>query len=72
MISPQTEALWRMMLGLLLYRLGGQQTFTPSEIDEIRKTVQGVTIFAGDNDSIVLRTRGPEAVQQAIEEKNVI
>lgn len=71
-MTEQTEAMLRMMLGLLLFRLGGQQTFTPTEMDEIRQTVQGVTIYAGENDQIILRTRGPEAVQKAIEENNVL
>lgn len=71
-MTEQTEAMLRMMLGLLLYRLGGQQTFTPDEMDAIRQVVQGVTIYAGDNDKIILRTRGPQAVEQAIEDKNVI
>ena len=71
-MTPQTEAMLRMMLGLLLYRLGGEQTFTSTEMDEIRMIVQGVTIYAGENDQITLRTRGPAAVQNAIEQKNVI
>lgn len=71
-MTPQTESMLRMMLGLLLYRLGGEQTFTAGEMDEIRKIVQGVTIYAGENDQIILRTRGPQAVQKAIEENNVL
>ena len=31
------------LLGLVLYRAGGEQTFEPAEIDEIRKVIAGVT-----------------------------
>lgn len=54
------EVLSRMMLGCLLYRLGGEQTFTPEEINEIRTMVVGVQFFATDDGKIVLRTRNLE------------
>jgi hypothetical protein len=67
MISAETEALWRLMLGCLLFRLGGEQTFTPEEMNEIREIVQGVQIILVDDSKILLRTRGPEVVQRAID-----
>lgn len=59
------EVLSRMMLGCLLYRLGGEQTFTPEEIDEIRKYVSGVQFFVAEDDRIILRTRGPQQIEGA-------
>lgn len=66
------EALMRLFLGLLTFRLGGEQLFTTAEIDEIKESVQGVTWFATDDGRIGIRTRGPQVVQQAIEDNNVI
>lgn len=62
----------RLLMGCLLYRLGGQQTFTPAEIDEIKDMVGGVQIFVTHDDKIVARVKGPEATQKAMDEGNVI
>jgi hypothetical protein len=66
------EALMRLFLGLLLFRLGGEQTFTPAEIDDIRDTVQGVTWFTTDEGRIGIRTRGPAITQRAIDNGSAI
>lgn len=58
------DSLTRMILGLLVYRLGGEQTFTISEIDEIRQVIHGVQIFlSSDGNKIIVRARGREYVE---------
>lgn len=61
MQDDHAEALRRTFLCCLLYRLGGEQTFTPEEIQEIRLCVSRVQIIATHDNKIVLRTRGPES-----------
>lgn len=72
MISAETEALWRLMLGCLLFRLGGEQTFTPDEITDIQSIVQGVQIILVDDTNILLRTRSADVVQRAQEKGQTI
>lgn len=72
MIDIKQEPILRLMLGCLLFRLGGEQTFTVQEIDEIKTVVQGVQVFALEDDRIMIKSRGPEAVERAIESGNVI
>jgi hypothetical protein len=68
-LDPKTtDALMRMLIGALLFRLGGEETFTEPELDEIMKSVGGVQILyvPGDPDRYadhpmnryVLRVRG--------------
>ena len=38
------EGLYVQLIGWLLFRLGGEQTFGAHEIDEIQKTVGGVRV----------------------------
>lgn len=52
----------RMMLGCLLYRLGGEQSFTMTEIEDIQDIVAGVQFFATEDGKIILRTRGKSAL----------
>ena len=61
------DVLMRLMLGCLLFRLGGEQTFTPQEIDEIKNSVGGVQVLATDQDTIVLRVRTPESYTDLID-----
>lgn len=61
------EHLIRTFLCCLLYRLGGEQSFSAEEIDEIRKEFQGVQFFVSEEDRVVLRVRGPEVCQKAID-----
>jgi hypothetical protein len=63
MVTPMTEAMMRMMLGCLLYRLGGQQTFTGAEIHEICESIQGVQWHVDEDDNLTVIARTPEAVQ---------
>jgi hypothetical protein len=58
-----SEHLQRMFLGCLLFRLGGEQSFTPEEIDLIRAEVKGVQFFVTDDNRIVLRVRNEEFIQ---------
>ena len=52
------------MLGLVLYRAGGEQTFTPDEMDDIRKVVAGVTIGIDRKTSkVLLRVFTPEELE---------
>ena len=66
-MTAETETLLRLFIGLLVFRLGGEQTFTPQEIKEIQGVVGGVQIILLDNDIILLRSTNPlrsiEAVQ---------
>lgn len=55
------DTLSRLFLGCLLFKLGGEITLTPDEIDEIKKTVGGVQILLTPDDSFVLRVKTPEA-----------
>jgi len=64
-LSPKTEGdLVRLLMGCLLFRLGGQQVFTAQEIDDIKKTVGGVQIGLDPDDAIVLRVKSPEFMPQ--------
>lgn len=66
------EALMRLFLGLLTFRLGGEQMFTWKEIDEIKETVKGITWFVTEDGRIGIRTRGPLACEQAMKDDNVL
>ena len=57
----------RYLLGLVLYRAGGEQAFEPAEIDEIRKVVAGVT-FGVDTRTgrIVVRAYTPTELEAKI------
>lgn len=58
-MTAETETLLRLFIGLLVFRLGGEQTFTPQEIKEIQGVVGGVQIILLDNDIILLRSTNP-------------
>lgn len=62
------DTVTRMALGLLLYRLGGEQSFTVEEMDDIRATVAGVAIFITPEGKLLFRTKTPGQTQQAREE----
>ena len=72
MEPDETNALMRLMLGLLLFRLGGEQTFTLEEYEYITKEVAGVQIHATAEGGIILRTRGHEAVEKAMENGSIL
>lgn len=67
MDAINTEALSRMFLGLLVFRLGGEATFTAEEIDEIRESVEGVQFIATHDGKIIVRCRNHEACDRAID-----
>lgn len=58
------DTLSRLFLGCLLFKLGGEVTLTPAEIDDIKKTVGGVQILLTHDESFVLRVKTPEAYQE--------
>lgn len=67
LLDPKSsEALMRMLIGALLFRLGGEETFTEAELDDIRVTVGGVQImWASESPGhpegrYILRIRDPQ------------
>lgn len=70
--DPLNDVLMRTFLGCLLFRLGGEQTFTPEEMHDIRQMVSGVQIIAGDNDTLILRVRNRESMGRMMEGPAVI
>ena len=71
MKHQDNDRLVRLILGCLLFRLGGEQTFTEEEIDFICQDVRGIQIFLTEDHKLLLRTRGEAAVLDAAE-KGVI
>lgn len=62
-----TEALMRMFLGALLFRLGGEEVFTEQELEDIMVQVGGVQILTNitNNTGVsevryILRLRDPQ------------
>jgi hypothetical protein len=70
--DPLNEVLMRTFLGCLLFRLGGEQTFTPEEMHDIQESVAGVQIIMGENDKMILRVRGRETLNKMMEGPAVI
>jgi hypothetical protein len=62
----------RMLLGCLLYRLGGAQTFTAAEIDEICKEVKGIQWVSDENLNLTVIARSPEALAYLEETQKVL
>ena len=52
-----TFDLMTLLLGCLLYRLGGQQVFTIQEIDDMRQDIGRVRIVLDAEDRIVMRIK---------------
>ena len=68
----QVEHLMRLMLGCLLFRLGGSQTFTASEIAEITKVVKGIEWHVDDDDNVTVTVRTPESLAALEATKRVL
>lgn len=67
-----SESLMRMLLGALLYRLGGEESFTEQALDDIMNTVGGVQVIyipdAGDaTGRYILRVRDPQRAAEIAE-----
>jgi len=62
-----SDVLQRMFLCCLLYRLGGEQSFTPEEIDNISAEYQGVRFYS-DGEKITLRIQNKDAAADALRE----
>lgn len=60
-VPKSGDDLTRLMLGCLLFRLGGEQTFTPEEIDDIKEVVGGVQVLLTSANAIIVRVKTPEA-----------
>jgi len=71
MKNLDSDRLVRLILGCLLFRLGGEQTFSADEIDFICNDVKGIQLFLTEDNKLLLRTRGADAVLDAAE-KGVI
>jgi hypothetical protein len=72
MLPHETDSLLRMMLGMLLFRLGGEQSFTLAEYEYIRKEVGGVQIFADEEGTITLKVRNHAVATKALDEGTAI
>lgn len=55
------ESLVHLMLGCCLYRLGGEQSFTIQDIEDIKSVVGGVQVLVTDDDTLIVRARTHEA-----------
>lgn len=55
--SKGTFDLMTLLLGCLLYRLGGQQVFTIKEMDDMREDIGRVRVVLDAEDRIVLRIK---------------
>lgn len=57
------DALVRLMIGCLLFRLGGEQSFTLQEISDIRHQVAGVQVLLTEDERILVKVRTNESYQ---------
>jgi hypothetical protein len=71
MSDLESERLVRLILGCLLFRLGGEQIFTAEEIDFICQDVRGIQLYLTEDNKLLLRTRGEQATE-AFKENGVI
>lgn len=71
-MHPDTESLLRLFIGLLVFRLGGEQTFSTEEINEIRTVVGGVKIYLLEDETVLLRTTSPGETLKATQEGTVL
>lgn len=65
MKNLESDKLVRLILGCLLFRLGGEQSFTAEDIDYICQDVRGIQLFLTEENTLVLRTRGEQALDAA-------
>lgn len=74
LLDPKSsDALMRMLIGALLFRLGGEETFTEEELNDIMETVGGVQILYLASQSphdlrgkYVLRVRDPRRAAEIV------
>jgi hypothetical protein len=75
LLDPKSsEALMRLLIGALLFRLGGEETFTESALQDIMVTVGGVQILyivskdpENPEGRYVLRVRDPRRAAEIVE-----
>lgn len=65
--EKQGSDLIRLMAGCLLFRLGGEQSFSAEEIDDIKKTVGGIQVLLTPDNRILVRSRSPESYSDLID-----
>lgn len=70
MQNPEMDKLVRLILGCLLFRLGGEQTFSAEEIDFICHDVRGIQLYLTEDNKLLLRTRGEQAID-AVKDRGV-
>lgn len=58
--------LLQQLITLLVFRLGGQQTFTPEEIKEIQQMVGGVTMAIDKDYKITLKVRTRASLRESL------
>ncbi len=52
----ETEELYKALLSVALFKLGGELAITPEEIDELQKTVLGLRMGITSDGKILLRS----------------
>lgn len=58
------------LVALLLFRLGGEQTFTSEEIKDIQSSMGGVMMFIDADERVILRSRPtPNVPKEDMEEE---
>lgn len=61
---PPTQNISNNIVMLLLYRLGGQQSFTTQEVLEIQKEVAGVMMVFDDSGKLILKLQSEEKMAE--------
>lgn len=73
MLGDTSETLARTFLCCLLYRLGGEQTFTTDEITDMVNEYRGVRFLVNsEGTAITLRIQNKEHVDQALERGTIL
>lgn len=61
---PPTQNISNNIVMLLLYRLGGQQSFTIQEVADIQKEVAGVMMVFDDAGKLILKLQSEEKMAE--------
>ena len=67
MEKMESDKLLRLALGLLLFRLGGEQSFSEAEIDFICEDVKCIQLSVTEDSKLLMRVRGDKAIISAAE-----
>ncbi len=63
------EILQRLVI-LLLFRLGGQQTFEPGEIKDIQDIVGCITMYIDKDQRVILKTQSMDQIKRITKTEN--